>query len=124
MRLTTQDGEGVLEYASKINEDKGNSSGNTSNSSDSEYSSVNDSVIDSTNKTDVDSTEDYIGDSVMSQGDVRRSDEEMMENFIQNRVGKVGSQSYSSLVRDYRQAMLRVEVQIHQEMQELFMLVY
>lgn len=92
LQLTTEDGKGVLEYASKIdeNKDKGQQK----------------SVANST--SDVDS-ESNVTDS---------------EEYIRNRKGKIGVQSYSKLLKEYRETFLRIERQIFDEMNELFMLIY
>jgi len=47
-----------------------------------------------------------------------------IEEFIQYSFGKVGSVSYPKLVEEYRATLLRIEKQIFNEMNELFMLVY
>jgi hypothetical protein len=47
-----------------------------------------------------------------------------IEDFIESKIGKVGSQSYSSMMNEYRTSLLRVENKIFKEMNELFMLVY
>ena len=46
------------------------------------------------------------------------------ETFHQVREGKVGSQSFAQLLMEYRRSLLRVEKQVFDEMNELFMLVY
>jgi len=115
LQLTTgAKGTGVLEYASKIDE----------NTSASEGSTNVDSQGNRKDTTDFHSTDETNVDSSAEQEDKLRSETDELEKFSQNREGKIGVQSYAKLLQDYRNALLRVEVMIHDEMQELFMLVY
>jgi hypothetical protein len=98
LSITTNDGEGVIEYASQIEENTQNNKLNADGST-SVRSQTDDTQ---TVKNDVNSIEDY----------------------IENRSGKVGSQSFSSMLKEYRSSMIRVEKTIFEEMQPLFMLVY
>lgn len=105
LQLTTgTDGSGVIEYASEITENKdvGTTSSNATNQ-------ANTSVE---NKGKLASQEDYT------------RDEKENEQFTENRKGKIGQQSYSSLMMEYRQSLLRVEKIMFEEMNQLFMLVY
>ena len=47
-----------------------------------------------------------------------------MEDFVQARVGKIGVQTYSKMLTEYRETFLRIEKNIFDEMNVLFMLVY
>jgi hypothetical protein len=47
-----------------------------------------------------------------------------IEDYIESKIGKVGDQSYASMLNEYRSSLLRIENKLFQEMQELFMLVY
>jgi hypothetical protein len=100
LAITTNDGKGVIEYASQIQEntDKNNRTSGTSTSSNSE-------------NTDQVSAE--------ANGVINET-----EDYIQSKIGKIGDQSYSKMMNEYRQSLIRIERQIFQEMQELFMLVY
>lgn len=117
LRLSTgDDGTGVIEYASKITENKDK---NKSSSDSTGTSSVrNDESI------NVNSTDETNLDTKGKQDETLNSEVNEMEKFVQERVGKVGVQTYGKLIQDYRDTLLRVEVQIHKEMQQLFMLVY
>lgn len=92
LAITTQDGSGVIEYASEINENKATGT-NSANGTTNDTQNVSASV---------DSVEDY----------------------LETRLGKTGDKSYSKLLEEYRNSFIRIENQIFQEMQELFMLVY
>lgn len=100
LAITTADGSGVIEYASQIEEDKNNSSNKTTNNisgTDTDITSSNGNTI-----SDITETEAY----------------------LQTRTGKVGSITYSKMLMEYRDSLIRVEKQIFSEMQQLFMLVY
>lgn len=47
-----------------------------------------------------------------------------IEDFVQHRYGKIGVQTYSKMLMEYRQTFLRIERDIFDEMNQLFMLVY
>ena len=47
-----------------------------------------------------------------------------VEDFVQHRYGKIGVQTYSKMLMEYRQTFLRIEKEIFEEMNQLFMLVY
>jgi hypothetical protein len=100
LAITTSDGVGVIEYASKIEENTDKNSKTSSTTSN----------MNSTDETSVTSN---------STGKLNE-----IEDFIESKIGKVGNQSYSSMLNEYRSSLLRVENKIFDEMQELFMLVY
>ena len=120
LNLTTQDGKGVIEFASKIDENIGTGKGTTT-SKDNQTSSS-----DTTSKSNVKTTSKDTThvDSTTDQKDVFESKVGEVENYLQRRYGKIGSDSYAKLVQEYRGALLRIEVQIHKELQQLFMMVY
>jgi hypothetical protein len=100
LTITSNDGSGVIEYASNIKENTDKSTktsvnhGSSSSDSTSNVSSNVNAVINET------------------------------EDFIQSRLGKVGDQSFSKMLGEYRESFMRIENRIFNEMQELFMLVY
>lgn len=97
LNLTTQDGSGIIEYASKITEDKDNASRET-NASSNESSNVT------------------------TTGNATIND---IEEYIENKAGKIGTQTYASMLQEYRESFLRLENKIFKEMEkDLFMLVY
>jgi hypothetical protein len=100
LTITANNGVGLIEYATKIDESTQNNS-KTSNSTSDGTSSDTTNVNTTANAT-VNETEDYIEDLV----------------------GKSGSQTYSKMVMEYRESFIRIEKKIFEEMQELFMLVY
>jgi hypothetical protein len=91
-----EDGSGVIQYASGIDE----AIKKTTNDSTGE-------VVDTTNVT---------GSATAIANE--------LEDYIENKTGKIGNQSYSNMLKEYRETLLRIEKKIFNEMQELFMLVY
>lgn len=116
LAITTNEGSGVIEYASKINESKPTNT-RTLNT---HVGGNNDSNGGSTQTTD---TTNHQGQDVTGN-DKLTSDINEQENFTQHREGKIGVQSYSKMLTEYRQTFLRLEREIFAEMNELFMLVY
>jgi hypothetical protein len=90
------DGTGVIQYASGIDE--------------------------ATKKTTNDSNGE-INDTTNVTGTATASFDEI-EDFVESKIGKTGDQSYSKLLKEYRESFLRIENDIFKEMQQLFMLVY
>lgn len=108
LALQTKEGKGVIEYASTIDENKVNDNSVTNTEGNTKTITEDESNIDS--KTD--QTDDY-NRKVTGK-----------ENYKEFREGKIGTESYSRMLMEYRQAILRIEVEIHRELQQLFMLVY
>jgi hypothetical protein len=106
LTITTNDGEGVIEYASEIHE-------NNENNAKTNTNHVTGSSDDTTNVSS-DSTQNDTKDSTINE----------TNDYIESRVGKVGDQSYSKMLQEYRESFLRIENKIFNEMQELFMGVY
>lgn len=100
LTITSNDGQGVIEYASNIKE-------NTDNNSRTSTSHNEASSVDTTNVTN--NATNNINE---------------IEDFIESRIGKTGDQSYSKMIQEYRQTLIRLENDIFNEMNKLFMLVY
>lgn len=101
LTITTNDGSGVVEYASKIDETTQNNSKTSSSTSDGN----------STENTNVTSTANATVNEI--------------EDVNENVTGKNSSQSFSKMLTEYRETFLRIEKDIFTEMRkELFMLVY
>lgn len=100
LHLTTNDGEGVVEYASDIIESTQNNKANGESNA----------------KTNDENNTDSSTDGTSQVNDI--------QDFIQSRSGKSGTITYSEMVQKYREALLRIERQVFWEMNELFMLVY
>lgn len=106
LALTATDGQGVIEYASAITEhNENNSKSSTNQTSSSSNASTNVS-------------------SNVTQDDTLTSSINETEDYLQHRAGKIGVQSFSKMVNEYRDSFIRIERKIFDEMNELFMLVY
>ena len=120
LAITTKDGKGVIEYASKIDEQSKKDRQERSDAN--AWTENTDDDLDVKNKSEYESVNDIEND-VLSNDNISTQMNEV-EDFIQHRTGKIGVVSYSDLVIKYRNSFLRIENMIHKEMQELFMLVY
>lgn len=134
LALTTEDGQGVLEYASQIEEESNNNKRNTTGSQTSSgKTDSNDSMTskvtgnsNATGDTTTHSTNDTTGHmkSDTTKNDVYKSEINDIEDYIAHEFGKVGTETYSEMIEKYRSILLRIEKQIFYEMNQLFMLVY
>jgi hypothetical protein len=100
LTITSNDGEGVIEYASGIKENS-NTNSKTSSSNQNQTTS---------NTSDVTSSASGINSDTM--------------DFTDTREGKTGDITFSEMLNKYRDSFIRIEKQLFNEMQELFMLVY
>ena len=111
LAITTQDGAGVIEYASSIDESKGTSSDTNNYESDTSNTS-------NTKQTGL-SNDDILNDMT---GNNTNETKRVLAN---HRHGKEGTQTYMSMLQELRATYLNIEKQIFNEMnKELFMLVY
>lgn len=184
LAITTDNGKGVIEYASKIAEDvddnlriiegknttktddvkddvskenrnQDSTSDTTSNtqtiesttldedvsfqsdvrenqigSSDKSYNMSAQDRLDSTSSTDKTTndtesfTSDVTDDFTTSHEDKTNSKINDIEDYIESKVGSIGVKTYSEMIKEYRNILLRIERDIFYEMNELFMLVY
>jgi flagellin-like hook-associated protein FlgL len=111
------DGSGTIEYASRITEDKDTDSRNSTKSTDT----TNDSntTDHATNDVTASSTSDGTNHETLDST-IHETDAE-----TKSQTGKIGSQSYSQMIQEYRETFLRIEKDLFSEMRkELFMLVY
>jgi hypothetical protein len=100
LSITANDGQGVIEYANRIDEDTNNNSKTSSGAasgSTTESSDATSTASQTTNET---------------------------ESAITHKEGKIGVQSFSKMLQEYRETFLRIEKEIFKEMNQLFMLVY
>lgn len=106
LQLSTNDGTGIIEYANNITEDVSNSTGNSKTDGTTNQDETSNS------KGSFDSNDKY--DSSIKQ----------IDEYVKKVVGKNGNQNYSQMIMDFRKTFLRIEKQIFNEMNDLFMLVY
>lgn len=101
LTITTEDGSGIIEYATKIDEkteDNTKTASNVANATSTDSSSVHSA-----------------GDSSINE----------IEDYIETIAGKSGNDSYSKMLNEYRSTFLRIENEIFNEInKELFMLIY
>jgi hypothetical protein len=100
LTITSNDGQGVIEYANRIEEDNNNNKKTSSGTN----------TANSTDTTDVTNT-------------ANQTNNETLKN-AEHKEGKIGDQSYSKMLQEYRETFLRIEKDIFKEMNQLFMLVY
>lgn len=130
LTITTNDGKGVIEYASSIEEktEKDNETNKTNTTEKKDSSGNNKNKTDTTSNVDSDSkltgNETSESDRNTKEKDSLLSDINEIEDFIQHRAGKIGVQTYSKMLQEYRETFMRIEKRIFDEMQELFMLLY
>jgi hypothetical protein len=111
------DGSGTIEYASRITEDKDTDSRNSTKSTDAtnDSNTTDHATNDVTASSNSDGTSHETLDSTIHETDAD----------VSSTTGKIGSQSYSQMINEYRGTFLRIEKEIFAEMREkLFMLVY
>jgi hypothetical protein len=111
------DGSGTIEYASRITEDKDTDSRNSTKSTDAtnDSNTTDHATNDVTASSNSDGTTHETVDSTIHETDAD----------VSSTTGKIGSQSYSQMINEYRGTFLRIEKEIFAEMREkLFMLVY
>lgn len=121
---TNDDGTGVIEYASEIDENKLI----TSNSSDIEST---DSRTETTLNNQTASTETSLtGNESASKSttakvndDIKRNEEDT-EQYSERRFGTIGVKTMAEMLNEYRATFLRVERDIFKEMNSLFMGIY
>ena len=108
LQISSNDGSGIIEYASSIEEDKNKNK--TTNTGSSETTQT---------------TQDQSSMESQSSGtDQFTSNIDENEHFLERREGKIGSVSQSKMMMEYRQSLMRIEQMIHKELNQLFMLVY
>lgn len=100
LAITTAEGKGIIEYASQIDEQSMNSDSNINND------------VTSTGTQDSSTTGNVVTDITE------------LETYLTTREGKVGAVTYSEMLMEYRKSFARIEKQMFEEMQQLFMLVY
>jgi hypothetical protein len=111
------DGSGTIEYASRITEDKDTDSRNSTKSTDAtnDSNTTDHATNDVTASSNSDGTSHETVDSTIHETDAD----------VSNTTGKIGSQTYSQMIKEYRETFLRIEKDLFAEMREkLFMLVY
>lgn len=132
LAITTADGSGVIEYASLIGEDTGKSDKTTSSTIDgntsNEINGNTTSNVTGSNTSNTDGTTSSVTDGTNTDkttliGNTKSSINDT-ETYVQSRTGKIGDVTYSKMLMEYRESLIRIELRMFNEMQKLFMLVY
>jgi hypothetical protein len=126
LALTATDGEGVIEYASNIKENNDNKHQTSTNSVDDVIASTTDTTTDGTNHTEATGTNHEVVDQTTNVTSTGNGTINEIEDYLESKTGKIGTQTFASMVNEYRQSFLRIENQIFREIEKegLFMLVY
>ena len=133
--ITTEDGKGIIRYASKINENTGkdhnqeniNIDENTSKNSTGETTDKSVTHDEANTKSASDSESHDVGKATGTNGTIGNKNGKTNEKFNENEnyVGKIGVETYSEMLTKYRETFLRIESEIYDECRkDLFMLVY
>lgn len=120
LAITAYDGEGVIQYASNIKEKNTN---NISNGSSNQHSNAS-STVDNENENKSHEEAQMSNTTNGTQNEQVDKTINNVEDFIQERIGKIGVQSYPELIEKYRRSLLRIENDIFREMKQLFMMIY
>ena len=120
LALTANDGQGVIQYASAIKEKNTN---NISNGSSNQHSNAS-STVNNENKNTSHEQAQMSNTTNGTQNEQVDKTINNVEDFIQERIGKIGVQSYPELIEKYRRSLLRIENDIFREMKQLFMMIY
>lgn len=102
---------------------------NNVNASENINSSSNETQNGSESKTILENGNTTINDLLNVDGTSKTNDKlnskiNDVEDYIEEKVGSIGVKTYSEMIQEYRSILLRIEKQIFEEMNELFMLVY
>jgi len=130
LSITSNDGQGVIEYASNIEENnannKENQTGNETASGSSESTTTASGSLDTTLNTSENMDETGSTDQTKNKVGNQKLDSaiQVLEDYAKQETGKTGSMTYSKMLTEYRSTFLRIEQDIFEEMQELFMMVY
>lgn len=132
LAITTNDGKGVIEYASQIDENtksdkKTATNTNTINGEQNDLTETDgnfEQKDSSNNEGSASQNETNKSNTNTKQDESRDNESHEVEFFLEKSVGKVGTQTYSKMVQEFRDSFLRIENQIFKEMEQLFMLVY
>lgn len=150
--ITTEDGKGVIEYASKIGEvfkkdktsndmtskdtvdEDGKLDGTGTNKTNEKGSAEDHTVAESEGKTHNEGTTSATGKKDRIETEEATSDKtgndkldsliKEKQNFTETMYGKTGGMTYAEMVMLQRDTFLRIEKMIHDELRLLFMLVY
>lgn len=116
LAITTENGSGIIEYASDIKEnlETTKNDGTTKQTSNADGLNIKDETTNSTNDASSALTASQNAESLVK----------LLEEFAQLEEGKTGTQTYSKMLTEYRETFLRIQTQMFNEMRCLFMGIY
>lgn len=129
LQLTSNaDGSGTVEYASNIKETRGNDSENTkattTNKRNQNRTTDGNVHDESESTTDTTATQGQTYDGSRNETGNLLSNINDIEDYVYHTVGKIGVQSYSKMMMDFRESLINIELMVFEDMQELFSLIY
>ncbi len=130
LQLSETDGEGIINYASYIEENSENNKETTSNKiteskdSNGEIDNTNDTTSNVTSSENANTDITSNADTSLNRNNKLTSEINDTEDYIQHYVGKIGSITYPEMVMKQRESFIRIEKMIFKEMNDLFMLIY
>lgn len=146
LELTTNDGSGVIEYASSLeenkekntqtNEEETTSTQNATTNTNQNSDATSENTVNQTGNENVDVDTTIQTTETVDEGHTKNNTNNLtgnqtldsavkvLEDYAKQEVGKTGSMTYSKMLAEYRSTFLRIERDIFNEMNELFMLVY
>lgn len=116
LAITTDNGNGVIEYATELDESKDLLKEDSQTDS-TLNSKTNDTQNGETNSSSVSSMDS-------NQNDQLDSNVNNLEDFVSQTAGKNGNTTYPQMIKEYRESLIRVEKELFREMGELFMGIY
>lgn len=116
LAITTEDGSGIIEYASTIKEnlETSKNDGTSKQTSSSDGLNITDNTVNGTKDIDSALTASQNAESLVK----------LLEDFAQLEEGKAGTQTYSKMLTEYRETFLRIQSDMFNEMRTLFMGIY
>jgi len=135
LEITTDDGKGILKYASKIDENTGKTHNDETITIDEDTTknqngvttdkSVSHDEANSKSNTNGETHEVGKATGVNSLTGVRDGKNNEIGNQKEHYLGKIGVETYSEMLQKYRDTFIRIESEIYEECRkDLFMLVY
>lgn len=125
LQITTgADGTGVIEYASGIEEDKNKNEATNKEQQKATSSQANERTSQATNERESQATNETNRNGLLEAENIHDTNSNDCIREEETTKGNMGVRTEAEMIQLYRDILLRVEVQIFKEMEQLFMLVY
>lgn len=122
--ITANDGTGLINHASQIDEARKTASGTSDDTTHGAFENTGRSTSDTNTHSEFSNQGHSQTDSELKNDLTEKQLINNVEDYVQNRAGKIGVTNYADMLMKYRNTFLRIEVRIFNEMRELFMLIY